>query len=240
MSLPQMVIPTFQLKLPSNNKSIKYRPFLVKEQKLLYIALESGEEEDIVLVVKDVLKSCIESKIDINKLATFDLEYLFLNIRAKSVGEAIELKFAHVDGKNSKDEECDHQQEHVIDINEIKVPTQKKGANKIALNDEIGVVLRYPTVDDMPKYNLEDLEDVFNLILDCVESVWDAENTTLAKDETRKNLREWVETFNEEQFNMILEFFKELPTLKYEAEYTCEKCGDKQKIYLEGLYDFFV
>ena len=154
MSLPLLAVPKFELELPSNKEKITFRPFLVKEEKVLLIAQESGEESDITKAIKDIINSCVLSgKINVDKMPSFDLEYLFLNIRAKSVGEVVELKYRHVDGKNKAGKECDHIQDVEINLETIEVNFPEEHTNKIEITPDIGVSLKYPTFGVIEKYS---------------------------------------------------------------------------------------
>ena len=240
MALPVLDFPTFDLKLPSTGKKIKYRPFLVKEEKVLLIAIESGEESDIVQAVQEILKACIlTEKVDILNLASFDIEYIFLKIRSKSVGEIVELSYQHVDGKNKDGKDCDHVQEVEVNIDAVEVNTSKGHSRKIMITDNIGVKFRYPNFDMISENKeIEDeVERTFQIIYNCVDVIWEGDEV---HDEfTEAELKAFVESMSKDQFEKLSGFFGTMPTLSTTIEYTCGGCGQEEKIEVSGLADFF-
>lgn len=239
MSLPKIATPLFHLTLPSTEKQITYRPFLVKEEKLLMIAKEANDEESIAIATLQVLESCTNGEVNVNELASFDIEYLFLNIRAKSVGEEIELRYKHSGGINKEGKECNIVTPVNINIDDIKVKKNENHTDKIMLTDTIGIKMKYPKLDIITKLQDGSIENVIDAIADCVDFLFDEEqiydNTTTSKEE----LIEFIETLSQEQLMKINNFFDTMPQLEHEVEYECAGCGQKDKVTLRGLSDFF-
>lgn len=237
MSLPKLTAPIFTLTVPSTQQVIKYRPFLVKEEKNLLIAQESKDMETIMNAMKDTINSCVlEEKFDISKLASFDFEYLFLNIRAKSVGEQIKLNYRHSGGKNYKDEECKEVTEVELNIEDIKVQGLENHSCKVMINDDMGIMFRYPRFSDMKVLSNDDTADI-ELIASCIETVFDNEN--VYDPDNLEDSIQFVQSLNVGSLEKVVEFFKTIPALKHSFEYTCKKCGQKDSVTLEGIGDFF-
>jgi len=232
MTLPSISTPEFSTKIPSTGEEIKYRPFLVKEEKILLMALEGGETSEINDAVKKILNSCIVNEIDVDKLSTFDVEYLFLQLRGKSVGEVVELTVTHPTG------DCTHKTDIEINIDSIKIKNLDN-EKKIMLTEDVGVMMRYPTMQEMMKISNDQSETdtLFNLITMSVDYVFDMEN--VYSDFTDKEIEDWINTLSQNQFKKVVEFFQNMPKLEYDLEWVCEKCGEKDSVKLEGLQSFF-
>jgi len=233
MSLPQLTAPEFVTKVPSTGKEIKYRPFLVREEKILLMALEGGDEKEIGNAIINILSSCIISEINLDTLATFDVEYLFLKLRSKSVGEVIELKLAHSD----KETECKHRTDVVINIDDIKV-SDNVSDGKIDLTSELGIKLRYAGMKDVNSLDANSTSQLFELVVSCVEYIYDA--SEVYDDFTRDEMSKWLEQLDTAQFKMITDFFQAAPKLSHTIEWTCPECGEKDEIVLEGMQSFFM
>ena len=238
MPLPTIATPVYTLELPSTGKEIKYRPFLVKEEKLLVLALESEDIKEISNAIKLVLRSCIQTKgIKVESLPTFDIEYLFLNIRGKSVGEKIEVNLiAPDDGVTSVPV--------IIDIDEIKVQKSKDHTNKIKLDDNLMMEMKYPSLDQFIKNNFDfgvgtGIEQSFELIASCVDKIYNAEEVWVAADVTKKELVEFLDQMNSIQFKQIEKFFETMPKLSHELTFTNPKTEIESTVVLEGLTSFF-
>lgn len=229
--LPTLSIPEFKTKLPSTGKNIKFRPFLVKEEKILLIALEDGEKEVVVEAVLDLLKNCVLSKIDIDSLPTFDIEWLFLQIRSKSVGEQIEMMLSH-GGKT----ECTAKTKTMFNIEDVKVIGEVSDG-KIELEDGIGIKLSYPTYK-REKTVEKNAENLFELIKTNVVYVYDADN--IYDEFTEDEISQWIDGLNQEQFEKILEFFTQSPSIRHMIEWKCSECGEDDFAIVEGLKDFFM
>jgi hypothetical protein len=233
MSLPSLSVPEFQTEIPSTGEKIKYRPFLVKEEKLLLMAMEGQDQQEIVGAVLNLLKSCILTDVDVYKLATFDIEYLFARIRGKSVGEVIELKVKHQDNT-----ECHHLTKVEVNIDDIKVVGERSDGN-IMLTDDIGVKLTYPTYGTISEASgsKEDTESIFNIIVSCIEFVFDNDN--VYSDFSKQELKDWLDQLNQGQFQKIAQFFESIPKMQHTIEWTCKECGETESMTFEGLQSFF-
>ena len=238
MPLPKISTPTYELVLPSSNKKIKYRPFLVKEEKLLILAMESQDTSTVANAVKDVLASCILSRgVKVEKLSTFDIEYLFLNIRGKSVGEKIEVMVTCPDDGKT-------QVPTSINIDEIKVIVDEKHNKDIKLDDQYTLRMRYPSLDEFVKNNFAtaadvSVDDTFDLISSCIDQVYSEEESWTAADCTKKELSQFVESLNSNQFKEIETFFETMPKLSHKVKVINPNTKKENEIVLEGLQNFF-
>jgi len=236
MALPKLTTPTYELEVPSTDEKLKYRPFLVREEKILLIALESGKSEDIITAIKDIVTECTYGKIDLGKMPMFDVEYIFLNIRAKSVGEVSTLKLLCPDDKET----------YVnvdIDLSEIMVQVNKGHNPKIELTDEMGMIMTYPTIDSLSATGVTDItaDNMLDVISACILQIYDkkGEEVFETKDQTKKEISEFVESLNTKQFQEVQKFFDTMPKLKHTVELENPKTGVKSEIVLQGLNDFF-
>jgi len=235
MPLPTIATPTFELVLPSNGKKIKYRPFLVKEEKVLILALETGDTSDITRAIKDVLKACVQTRgVKVDQLPTFDIEYLFLNIRARSVGETIKLLV------NCPDDNGETQVSVELDINDIKVQKSEDHTVDIDIDGNYKLRMKYPSLDQFinNNFNFQDEEqDVFKMVAACVDLVYDDE--TAYDDFTEKEMIKFLEQFNSSQFREIEKFFDTMPKLAHKFDVVNPNTGVSNEITLEGLSSFF-
>ena len=239
MPLPKINTPTYELELPSNGKKIKYRPFLVREEKILIMALESEDMKQITRAIVQILTDCIQTKgVKVSDLATFDIEYLFLNIRARSVGETVEVNITCPD-----DGETSVQME--IDIDAIKVQKDKNHKNIIKLDDNLSMKLKYPSLDQFVENNFEYNEDIsdvnksLSMITSCIEMVYDSEESWDAVDCTKKELEEFIEQLNTKQFKEIETFFTTMPKLSHTIKIKNPNTKVESEVVLEGLASFF-
>ena len=236
MPLPTIVTPSYELNLPSSGKKIKYRPFLVKEEKILILAIESGSIKDISRAIKDVLKSCILTKgVKIDELPTFDIEYLFLNIRSRSIGESIDLVITCPDDNETKVNKQ-------IYIDEIEVKTNEDHNPDIKLDDTYTMRLKYPSLDQFidENFNFDEAKDnSFDIISSCIEMVYSDEEAWEAKDCTKKELLEFVERLNSSQFKEVEKFFDTMPRISHDIEVENPNTKVKSTVKLEGLASFF-
>tara|TARA_B100000945_G_C20222650_1_gene521322 strand:- start:9 stop:734 length:726 start_codon:yes stop_codon:yes gene_type:complete len=240
MPLPIVATPTYELKLPSSNKKIKYRPFLVKEEKVLIIALESKSQFEITNAVKDVLKQCILTKgIDVDELPTFDIEYIFLNIRAKSIGEAIKVRVTCPDDGETEIPVT-------VYVDEIKVVKSKDHKTDIVLDDKMTLRMKYPSINQFIETNFDVNEDpkenvnkTFKIISECIDTIYTQEDAWDAKDYTSKERVEFIEQLNSKQYKEVEKFFATMPKLSHKIEVTNPNTKKKSSIVLEGLADFF-
>ena len=238
MPLPTISTPTYELTLPSSDKKIKYRPFLVKEEKILILAMESQDSKAIARAVKDVISKCILSKgIKVEKLATFDIEYLFLNIRGKSVGEHIEVMVTCPDDGKT-------QVPMSINIDDIKVQKDKGHSTDIKLDEQYTLRMKYPSLSEFIKTNFDNVndmkvDDTFDLIAQCIDQVYTEEESWSHQECTKKELNDFVESLNSNQFKMVETFFETMPKLSHTINVTNPNTKVDSEIKIEGLQSFF-
>ena len=236
MALPKLITPTYELEVPSTDEKIKYRPFLVKEEKILLLAMESGKPEDIVTAIKQIVVSCTYEKLNVETMPMFDVEYIFLQIRAKSVGETSKLKILCQDDKKTY-------AEVEIDLNDIKVQVEEDHTNKIELSDDTGMIMTYPTIDSFKETGITDITpaNMLDVITTCILQIYEEKGEKVydPKDQTKKELIEFLEQLNTKQFKDVQKFFDTMPKLKHEVTVLNPKTKKKSKITLNGLNDFF-
>lgn len=250
MALPKIDLPIFELKLVSVKNPVRFRPFLMKEEKILLMALESGEDDSIYKSIKQVINNCLLDELDIDKVPIFDIEYLFLNIRARSIGEQIETYFVcknvigevETEDGGKVENECTNLMQITLNLLEIQPPIRDL-PEKIYIKGKIGIQLTYPTLrnfkplEDILETN--DSQMIYEMIYQWTDYVFD-ENGMYYKNETSKEeFFEFLESLTQEQFDNILQFFENLPKIQLDVEATCSKCGFEHKIHMEGLNDFF-
>ena len=237
MPLPKIATPTYELVLPSTKKTIKYRPFLVKEEKLLVLALETEDQKQITSAIKSVLKNCIQTRgVKVETLPTFDIEFLFLNIRGKSVGEEVDVNIiAPDDGVTEIPVK--------IDIDQIKVLESPEHNNQIKLNDELMMEMKYPSLEQFIKnnfdFNQSNFDQSFDLIASCVNKIYSEDEVWSADDVTKKEIIEFLESMNSIQFKDIEKFFETMPKLSHTVKVKNQKTGVESEVVLEGLSSFF-
>ena len=233
MALPVLNAAKYKTVIPSLGKEVEYRPYLVKEEKILMIALESKDQKQILTALKDVIKACVYDDIDVNRLAMFDLEALFLKLRGKSVGETTEIKI--------KCSHCEVENEQLINFEEIKMPVIIKQNNVIALTDDVGVTLGYPSVGGLEKQDQKasQVDQAMNMIVECIESIYDATSVYSAKDEGIKAVKEFVDSLNSAQFKKLTAYFEEMPAVTYDMKFNCISCGKENEMELRGFDNFF-
>ena len=238
MPLPKIATPTYELELPSTGKTVTYRPFLVKEEKLLVLALESEDTKQITTAIKAVLKSCVQTKgIKVEQLPTFDIEFLFLNIRGKSVGEVLEVNVICPD-----DEET--QVKVDINLDDIQIEKSEDHNNQIKLDDELMMEMKYPSLDEFIKNNFDFknenvMDQSFQLIASCIDKIYNEEEVWATADCTKKEVNEFLEQMNSTQFKEIEIFFETMPKLSHTISVTNPKTKVKSDVVLEGLASFF-
>ena len=236
MALPKLTTPTYELEIPSTDEKISYRPFLVKEEKILLMALESGKNADIIQAVKDIVSECTFGKIDLGTMPMFDIEYIFLNIRAKSVGEISKLKLLCPDDKKTYvDTE--------INLSEVQVQVEEGHTNKIELTDDMGMIMTYPTIDSFTETGIQNVNasNMLDVISVCILQIYEknGEKVYQAKDQTKKELIEFVEQLNTKQFKELQKFFDTMPKLKHTVKVKNPKTKKSGEVVLTGLNDFF-
>ena len=236
MALPKLTTPTYELEIPSTDEKIKYRPFLVKEEKILMMAMESKASSDITQAVKDIVSECTFNKVKIDDMPMFDVEYIFLNIRSKSVGEVSKLKLlCPDDGKTYADVE--------VNLNEVKVQVGDDHTNKIELGNGMGMIMKYPTIDSFKESGIRDINpnNMLEVISTCILQIYEEEGKKVydTKDQTKKEVTDWIEQLNSKQFKDVQNFFDTMPKLKHEITIKNPNTKKESKIMLNGLNDFF-
>jgi len=236
MALPILETATYELTLPSANVVVKYRPFLVKEEKVLLQALESNDDVEIKNAIKDIVSTCTFGQVDASKLPTFDLEYIFLQVRSKSVGEIANIRLKCPDDKET----------HVtkeIDLSKVEVQVDDEHTNEIIVSDKVKIIMKYPTIDTVdPKLSVEGMktQQVFDMITGCIHSIIDGEKEHFVKDYTKEDLNKFIESLDRKAFNNLNKFFETMPQLRHEIEIENPKTKVKSKVVLKGAQDFFV
>jgi len=236
MALPKLNTPTYELEIPSTDEKIKFRPFLVKEEKILMMALETKDNAQIVNAVKDIVSECTYNKLNINTMPMFDVEYIFLQIRSKSVGEVSKVKIlCPDDNKTYTNVE--------IDLNEVKVQVEDGHTNKIELTDSMGMIMTYPNIDSFTENGIQDINasNMLDVIGTCILQIYEdkGEKVYEAKDQTKKELVEFIEQLNTKQFQDVQKFFDTMPRLKHTIKVKNPKTKKTSDVTLSGLNDFF-
>ena len=238
MALPRLNVPIYELVIPSTDEKIKFRPFLVKEEKILLIAMESGKSEEMLQAVKNIVDECTYNKLKLGEMPMFDVEYLFLNIRAKSVGEVSKLRvLCQDDMKTYADVE--------IDLNEVQVEVDSElHTNKIELSDEMGVIMKYPTIDSFTANGIKNITaaNMIDVIASCIAQIYDKKGEEVydSKDSTQAELTDFIEQLNTTQFQEVQKFFDTMPRLQHTILVTNPKTKVESEVTLTGLNDFFV
>ena len=238
MPLPKIATPTYELVLPSSDRKIKYRPFLVKEEKILIIAMESEDMKQITTAIKSVINNCILSRgIKVEKLSTFDIEYLFLNIRGKSVGEHVEVVVTCPDDEKT-------QVPVLIPLDEIQIKKDPKHNKDIKLDDKLTMRMKYPSMNEFVKsnFNLDDditVEQSFDLIISCIDQIYNEEESWSSSDCTKKEMTDFLDQLNSKQFKEVEQFFDTMPKLSHTVKVMNPKTKVENKIVIEGLSSFF-
>ena len=236
MALPKLTTPTYELEIPSTDEKISYRPFLVKEEKILLMAMESGKNEDIVNAVKQIVSECTFNKLKIANMPIFDVEYIFLNIRAKSIGEVSKVKLlCPDDGKTYADVE--------VKLEDVQVQVEDNHTNKIELTKDMGLIMTYPTIDSFSEVGAQNItgSNMLDVIGSCILQIYEngGEKVYETKDQTQKEISEFIEQMNTEQFQSVQNFFNTMPKLKHEVSFKNPKTKKMNKVTLTGLNDFF-
>ena len=237
MPLPKIVTPEFSTILPSTGEEILFRPFLVKEEKILLMAQEGRDKKEIQRAIINILQECIKIPLEVNVLPLFDIEWLFLQLRSKSVGEVIEVNINHVEK-----EDCQHTNKIEIPIKDINVYKKDEHSDIIEIDEAtgLGIKMKYPSLALFEKFGDKEqtYEQVFHMIVDSVESVFDKEQ--VYQDFTRPELEDFIEQLDQKHLKKFMDFFETMPKLEHEIKYKCEKCGEEVTTKLSGLMDFFI
>ena len=237
MALPKLNVPVYEAILPSTEKVIKYRPFLVKEEKLLLTAQESGDDA-VLPAVKQIIKNCVQGEIDVDNMPLFDIEYLFLRLRAKSVGEEVTLGLKPWGCPQNNGELCKFTTEVAINLEDVKVIKDKKHTSKIMLDDKIGIMMKYPNISQVGIKG-SDSEMGMNIIKSCIKMIFTEEETYESDSFADKELDEFIDSLNTKQMEKIRDFFNTMPTLKHTVKYTCKTCNEEKETTIQGLNSFF-
>ena len=242
MPLPTIATPTYELELPSSKQLLNYRPFLVKEEKMLMMAADA-EGAAIGKTIKSVLSACAQSKVNIDTLAPFDIEYFFLQLRAKSIGNEIKVRLRKPASIDCETENCQQICEVSMDAEDIKLDTEDVPDGKIKITEDIGIKLKYPDIDSMQKFiatgNDPTADEIFKIISDCIQYIWEGDEIFQAKDSTKQELNDFIESLNAEQFADVRGFFENMPKLTKDVTWKCSKCEKTTEVKLQGIDAFF-
>lgn len=244
MALPKIDVPVYEIELISQKQPIKFRPFLVKEEKLFLMAKESKDEKNVVDTIKQVIRNCVLSEIDIDSLPVFDIEYLFLNLRARSMGENVELNYRctnQVTTDNGETKNCNNIVSFDLNLLDVK-PTKNENHNKtIQLTENVGIVMKYPSMNmvDLFSSDMDDELKMLNVILSMIDYIYDKENVYYAKDTPKKDLEEFVDSLRTQDLEKIKHFFDTMPSIEKNLDFKCKKCGYEDTILVKGIQSFF-
>ena len=248
MGLPTIAVPEYTLTIPSTGKEVKYRPFLVKEEKILLLAMESEKTEEIITATKTIIENCVYGDFDVNEMPTFDIEYIFLQLRAKAKGEVLDLTY--------KCPKCELEIPININIDDIAVQRNKEHNKDVKLTEELGVMMKYPNLSLQTQIaqaadGRPEIEGLFDTMIACIDYIYDKETTYSSKDHTHQEMITFIESLTDDQFQKLAKFFETAPALRHNIELHCKnkgkvpkgekkkECGYKEKITLEGLNSFF-
>jgi len=233
MALPKLNNARYDIVIPSTGKTVSYRPYLVKEEKILMMAMETNDEKQIMNATKDVIKSCVHDDINVDDLAMFDVETLFLALRSKSVGESIELNF--------KCDDCSATNDIKINFADIKTPEVVKENATVMLTDSVGVTLKYPSYADVgsAQKKSNELDAAFDLMLSSIDTIFDDDGVYPASGEKDSDLKDFLDSLNNDQLSKVSEFFNTMPSLSYDIDFDCVSCGKNNTQELRGLQSFF-
>jgi hypothetical protein len=233
MSLPTIAVPYHEMIVPSSGKKIKFRPFLVKEEKLLLMALESKTEKEMYQSIKQTISNCIQGGFDVDELPLFDLEFIYLKIRSKSIGEKTKVNFYCT--------ECKETNSHYVDFETVTIDKSKSLPPKVAITENMGVVMKYPNMDVSLQMAMESptTQEMFDFVLSCIDYVYDKDNIMKADDYSKQELSDFVENLGNETFAKMVDFIDKMPNLNYKGSFKCKKCGHDNKVEVTESADFF-
>jgi hypothetical protein len=242
--LPKLDVPIYEVKLLSSGKVIRFRPFLVKEQKLFLMASESEDAKETINVIRQVLRNCILDDISIDDLPTFDLEWLFMHLRARSVEEIVDLKYKcnnTVKDEKGEEDRCTGVVNFKMNLLEIEPTRHAEHTNKIQLTENLGVCLKYPSFEMIQKYeSLSEANIMSKVLVDCIDYLYDKEQVYYAKDNTKEELDEFVDNLQQKDLEKIKQFFETMPEIKKNVQFKCPKCAYGENIEIKGIQNFFV
>lgn len=242
MALPKIDVPIYDIKLISTGKKLRFRPFTVKEEKLFLMAGESDNPESLVPTIIQVLNNCVIDEVDVESLPLFDIEYLFLNLRGRSISEIVNLKYkcnntVTDDAGNKKT--CNNVVEFDVNVLEVEPEKDPTHTTRIELTDKLGIIMKYPKMSMINLSQGDDIDAVLDMILDCIDSIYDEENVYYAKDSTKEELMEFLDSLQAKDLEKLKHFFETMPRLKKQVHFKCNKCGYEEDIKVEGLQSFF-
>jgi hypothetical protein len=238
MTLPKIDVPLYSVELPSNKQKVTFRPFLVKEQKLFLMNTENTDAHDTVKIIRQVLKNCVVDQIDIDALPVFDLEFLFMNLRARSVSEVINLKYKC--NNVIEDKQCGAINEITVNVLEIKPTFYPEHSNKIQLNEKVGICMKYPTFEMLKDMaGKQEGDAIMETIYGSIDYIYDENAMYYAKDISRKEIEDFIDNIQQKDLEKLRVFFDTMPKIKKDLDYKCKKCGYAENITLEGIQDFF-
>jgi len=235
MGLPKLNTPSYELTIPSTGKTVTYRPYLVKEEKILMLAMESNDDRQMIRAIKDVISACTSDAADTSRITMFDMEYIFTQLRSKSVGESVQVSM--------NCSECSTSNEIQINLEDVHVKSDESIADTIELTDTIGVKMKYPSVDAVLSSRIDsesnNVNKIFALLVECVDSIYSGEEIFDASSQSREELNGFIESLNAEQFARVRKFVENIPTTILDVSFTCSNCGHKNETALRGLANFF-
>ena len=241
--LPRIDVPIFDVKLFSTGKKVKFRPFTVKEEKLFLITSESDDPQSTITTIKQVLNNCILDDVDLDSLPLFDIELLFLNLRARSIGEIVALNYKcnnNIVEEDGREHKCGNQVGIELDVLTVVPEVDANHSNKIEINSKLGIVMKYPKMNIIKDSSgKEDIDSVIDMIAGCIDYIYDENNLYYAKDSTKEELVEFLETLQSKDLENIKQFFDTMPKMKKTLDFKCNKCGYEEKIDVEGIQNFF-
>jgi hypothetical protein len=244
MALPKIDVPIYDLKLISTGKTIRFRPFTVKEEKLFLMAAEAGDLKSVTDTVKQVINNCVLDEIDIDELPLFDIEQIFLQLRSKSIGEVVNLKYRCnniIKDDSEEEKKCNTVVEIDVNINDIIPEFEKTDKNRIEITENLGVVMKYPNFKVFELLDVEDgTQSILNTIISCIDYIYDKETLYYAKDSTKEELSEFVESLQTKDLQKFKEFFDTTPKLRKNIKFKCSKCSYEEDVLVEGIESFFV
>jgi len=242
--LPKLDVPIYTVNLISTGKPVRFRPFLVKEQKLFLMAAESTDGNEMVGVIRQVLRNCVLDEMDIDSLPTFDLEYLFMNLRARSVEEIVDLRYKcnnTTKDETGEEKKCSGVVEFKLNLLEVEPTKNPNHKNKIQLTENLGIAFKYPTFEMIQKYEkMNENEVMLKILVDCIDYVYDKESVYYAKDSSREEMEEFIDNLQQKDLEKFKDFFDTMPEIKKDVHFKCPKCAYEEDIAIKGMQNFFV
>ena len=243
--LPKIDVPIYNVKLLSTGKSLRFRPFTVKEEKLFLMANEGEDLTTVVDTIKQILNNCILDEFDIDSLPLFDIEHLFLNIRARSIGEVVNLKYKCnndvLDEETKEEKKCNNVVQIDLNVLDIQPEKQEGHTTKIEITEKLGIIMKYPNFETLKKFkDVSEADSIIKMTVNCIDYVYDADKIYYAKDSQEEDLIEFIESMQSKDLEKIKNFFDTMPKIRKDVDFKCNKCGHEEKIEVEGIQNFFV